>query len=237
MKLLDGRSIYYQIQNHPLEIGEKDLARIFDQVRFDPRLMEVATEFIRDFWWNLNPGMVNNKLKLSRFPYAIKPAILAIIKNSHFPSDEVFKVFLKWYGVVVSGIKNPNPQLFYIGLNAIGSKSMRREEDEALPYFTSFNLIAKDAPFNKGNSGSVKTKEILKLSRIDDCSSIKSELALNLRDLKQSQHLSNNEMINILGINRTFLSKILNNKLEGITIDYLTQKNSLIKKKFGTDPR
>lgn len=34
-------------------------------------------------------------------------------------------------------------------------------------------------------------------------------------------------MITALGINRLFLSKILNNRLDGITLDYLIKKDQL----------
>jgi predicted XRE-type DNA-binding protein len=215
-------SIYYRIQNQPLEIGEKDLALIFDQVRFDPRLMEVATEFLRDYWWNMNPKILNQRLKKIKSPFAIKPAILAIIKNSTFLNEDVRQGFLTWHESVTAGIKNPNPQLFYIALNKIGSKSMRREEQESLPCFSTFNLLAKDLPFNKAHPGFVKGKEEgLKFATKDF---LKTQCALKIKNFKQSNAFSNVQIMKKLGINRTFLSKILNSKLDGITLDYLSEK-------------
>jgi predicted XRE-type DNA-binding protein len=229
MKLdANNSSIYYKVQNQALHIGEKDLARIFDRARFDPRLMEVATEFIRDFWWNINPTLLNRTLKNAKFPFAVKPAIAAILQNSAFPNKETYLLFLTWYEAVVAGIKNPRPQLFYIGLNKIGSKSMRWEEEEAIPCFTNYNLIAKDIPFNKGRPGVVKNREQLLNQKFDEKKSVKSELALKIKSYKESNRLKNSELAEQLGINRTFISKILNNDLEHITVDYLMEKAAAI---------
>lgn len=219
-------TLYFPIQNHSLEIGEKDLAHIFERVRFDPRLMEVATEFIRDFWWNLAPETLNHQMKLSKYPFAIKPAILAILRNCHFANPQLQQSFGDWANLVLRGIRDPAPQLFYIGLNKIGSKSMQREENEALACFTQHNLIAKDLPFNKGIPGFVKTKED-QTAKLNFSDSLKSEFALKIRKFKVSGDYTNAQMTDILKINRTFLSKILNNKLTGISLDYLAEKAQL----------
>lgn len=156
-----NESIYHQVQIRPLDIGERDLARIFEQVRFDPRLMKVATEYVRDFSWNINPQIFNKCLKINKSPFAIKPALYAIIKNFSFPSAEVKLDFIKWYEKVAAGLKDPSPQLFYIGLYKIGSKSMEREVNKVIDSFKTFNLFSKDIPVNKAIPGTVKTKEIL----------------------------------------------------------------------------
>lgn len=229
MNFLNGdSSIYYKIQNQSLQIGERDLARIFDMARFDPRLMEVATEFVRDYWWNLNPSVLNKRLKNAKFPYAIKPAIAAILKNSAFLNEETHSKFIAWYEAVVTGIKNPSPQLFYIALNPIGSKSMRREEEEAIPCFTSFNLIAKDIPFNKGMPGVVKTKDLIANQITNAKGLLKSDLANKIKNYKEANHLKNEEVSKKLGINRVFLSNILNNRLEKVSVDYLLEKTTLL---------
>ncbi|NUN04892.1 MAG: hypothetical protein HUU57_03930 [Bdellovibrio sp.] len=225
MNLKSGdSSIYYKIQNHSLELSEKDIAHIFDMVRFDPRLMEVATELIRDFWWNMNPSFLNKHLRLSKFPYAIRPAISVILKNCEFPDAHTKTDFLKWYEVVVAGIKNPPVQLFYIGLAKIGSSLMRREESEAIPCFLDHNLLAKDIPFNKGMPGIVKTKEMLMKTKIDPRAALKAELSGKIKSFKSSNALTNGQVSEKLGINRVFMSQIMNNNLEHITVDYLMEK-------------
>lgn len=233
MKINDG-SIYFRIQNNPLEIGEKETASLFDECRLDPRLMEVMTEFIRDFWWNLNPSILNAALKRNRTQGAIKPSLLAIFKNCLFPNDETKKEFTHWYERVNVGLRTPkSPQLFYIGLNKIGSRSMNREVEEALPYFKKYNFFAKDPPFNKGIPGTVKIKStLLKDERIDPYLSTKNDLAHQIKLLKSSLHLKNTEIIEALGINRMFLSKILKNDLTGISADYLLKKTTLIRSRY-----
>ncbi len=225
MNLKSGESsIYYKLQNQALSLGEKDVARIFDMVRFDPRLMEVATEFIRDYWWNLNSAVLNKSLKNSKYPYSIRPTISAILKNSTFPNNNIRQQFIEWYESVVSGIKSPPLQLFYFGLSKIGSRSMEREQTEAIPCFLDFNLLAKDIPFNKGLPGTVKTKELLTHVRIDAKEALKSELASKIKHLKIAEKLTNEQIAKRLDMNRSFVSNIMNNRLEHITVDYLLEK-------------
>jgi hypothetical protein len=221
---LDSKSsLYFQLQNHSLKISEKKLAKVFEKVRYDARLMEVATEFIRDFWWNLDPHLLNRRMQISKFPFAIKPAISAILNSCSF-SDKIRRhKFTAWCQIASRGIKNPPPQLFYIGLNNIGSNSMRREETEALDCFSSHGLIAKDLPFNKGIPGSVKTREDFP-DRFDFKEILKSDLSLKIKLFKSQNGLNSIETMKALRINRTFLSKILGNNLEGITLDYLAAK-------------
>lgn len=222
--LTKNSSIYYLIQNQPLQVGERDLARIFDMARFDPRLMEVATEFVRDYWWNLNAAALNRSLKNAKYPYAIKPATAAVLRNSIFSDKKTRSEFVDWFEVVVGAIKNPLPQLFYIALNPIGSKSMRREESEAISCFTDFNLLAKDIPFNKGKPGIVKSRDFVSERSTDAKGLLKCELANKIKHYKQYNNLKNDEVSKNLGINRVFLSKILNNRLDGVTLDYLMEK-------------
>jgi len=230
-----NESLYHKVQMRPLEISEKDLARIFEQVRFDPRLMEVATEFIRDFWWSINPLIFNKCLKNNKSPYTVKPALFAIIRNCRFSSDEVKLEFIRWYEKVAAGIKDPNSQLFYIGLYKIGSKSMDREVNESIECFSHFNLFSKDLPFNKGKPGVVKTKEVLLGSRLGSLALEKNVHAMNIKKIKQQKHLTNDEMIVDLKINRHFLSKILNNNLDGITLDYLIKKDQMAAEFYGAE--
>ncbi len=216
-------TLYHPIQNNSFRIGEKDVAHIFARVRFDARLMEVTTEFLRDYWWNLDPQLLNHQMKLSKYPYTIKPSILAILRTCAFPNEKTKDDFFRWCQLVVRGIKDPSPQLFYIGLNKIGSKSMRREEDEALECFTEHHLIAKDLPFNKGFPGTVKTAEDF-AHRTHFVEAKKSECALEIRRFKMRNGFTNKQVMEALQINRVFLSRILNNRLDGITLDYLGEK-------------
>lgn len=148
-------SIYHAIQTAPLKVTEAELALHLESARFDPRLYEVLTELMRDYWWNFDSSKVNEALKKNRSPYAIKPALSAIISQCSFSSEELKRVFEDWSAGCTKGIENPNPQLFYIALNKIGSPSMQREVDENQSYFSEFNLISKDSPFNKGFPGEV----------------------------------------------------------------------------------
>lgn len=221
---------YFEVQSQPLNVTEKQLARIFDQVRFDPRLMEVATEHIRDFWWNIHPYLLNQELKKNRFPESIKPALSAIFEYCEFLDAETKSDFIAWFKVVASGLPSPNrPQLFYIGVvSAIGGKVLNREESESLTCFTQHNLFAKDRPFNKGLAKHLKSKQDLKATKFDHLHLIKYSLAYKIKDLKYLHRLTSAQVAKYAGINHAFLSKILNNQLDGITLDYLVKKVAVL---------
>ena len=77
---------YYKIQMQPLSISESNVAQAFDQSRFDPRLMEIMTEFIRDFWWCLNPQELNKMCKKANHQFMFKASISVILDSCKISS-------------------------------------------------------------------------------------------------------------------------------------------------------
>lgn len=218
---LSNQDLIYKIQMKPLAVSEKELAHSLDRARFDPRLFEVVTEFIRDFWWNLNPTFLNKACRKSGFPFMVKASINPILEYCQMKGEDK-KNFSNWVIEASKGLKLPPPQLLYIGLHPVGSSIIQEELKQALPCFKKLNLISKDLPFNKSIPGDLKSEHHPAPNRTTEVELLKAKLARKIKALKL-QGLSNEEIINSTGINRVFLSKILNNKLERITAEYLQE--------------
>lgn len=63
--------IYLEISLSPLSLDEESLSFYISQSRHDPRLAEIVTEHIRDFWWRYEESSLNKSLKKQEFPNAI----------------------------------------------------------------------------------------------------------------------------------------------------------------------
>lgn len=210
--------IYTQLQGLPFSVGEKDLVQYLDLARLDPRLMEVCTEFLRDFWYLLDPALLNKRAKSARHPFMIKAALVLIHHYCSSENEHSKEDFTKWMSTVLRGLKDPPPQLLYVGTIPIASKLMTRTLEQALPELLKHNLIEKDLPFNKGQPKSIKDK--LWAQQRYPLELMKADCAAKIKQLK-TRHLKNDSIIQSTGVNRLFLSKILNNKLEGISLEYL----------------
>ncbi len=222
-------TVYYTIQMHPLSLSERDVAHAFDRCRFDPRLMEIMTEFIRDFWWAIDPVKTNKACKKSRSPFMLKAAISVIFDHCEM-SIKDRNLFSNWLQTATRGLKDPAPQLLYIGVLPVGSNLIQDEIKNALPSFFKHNLIAKDLPFNKGKPGSLKTELNPAKNKVSEIDLIKLRLARRFIDVKTKHDLSNNDVIRLSGINKVFLSNILNHKLDKISVEYLIKKTTILEK-------
>lgn len=218
-------TVYHLIQTKPAELSEKDFAFGLNRARLDPRLMEVITEALRDFWWNLDPEELNKQIKKTKNPFMLKAALSAILAYCRIePEDQ--NGFHKWVLLAIRGIKNPPPQLLYIGILPIGSKSMKLEVELALPCFKKMNLICKDIPFNKQIAGILRSEKNLPVNVLKDIDVIKINAARKIKNYKKQHHLTNDELGARLKINRVSISKILNNKTQGISAEYLVEKSA-----------
>ena len=83
-------------------------------------------------------------------------------------------------------------------------------------------------PFNKGQVGALRTSENLPKNRLDEIDLLKLKYCKKIKNIKVANKLSNDEICNLTGINRVFLSKILNNKTSGISVEYLKEKSNLL---------
>lgn len=224
-------TVYYNIQMQPLSLSEREVAQAFDQSRFDPRLMEIMTEFIRDFWWAIDPIETNKACKKAQSPFMLKAATSIILDHCEM-SKEDRHLFSDWLSLAIRGLKDPAPQLLYVGVIPVASSLIQEEIKRALPSLFKHNLIAKDLPFNKGKPGSLKTERNPAKNKVDEIDLLKLKLAGRLKQIKTQHQLSNEDVIRRTGINRVFLSKILNHKLENISVEYLKNKTTLLEDQF-----
>ncbi|MEK2647435.1 hypothetical protein [Bdellovibrio sp. BCCA] len=217
MKSASKAETYSFIQNSPFSIGESDLVAYLDESRLDPRLMEVCVEFIRDFWYILDPKLLNRKAKASQFPFMIKAAAILVLSYCGPESGQAAVQFTRWMKEAITGIKDPAPQFLYVGVIPIGSKMATRTLHEAIPELLNHNLVEAHLPFNKGIPKDIKD-EAWARSRFG-IEALKAHYASQVKSLKVNH--SNSSIEKITGANRMFVSKILNNKLNGISLEYL----------------
>lgn len=219
--------VYNKFHTHPLTVSEKEVAASLSQARFDPRLMEILTEHIRDFWWNLHPVELNKFCKKTKSPFVIK-AVTVVLLEYCKTTLKTRADFSKWMIQAIRGIKDPAPQLLYVGIIPVGSRMMKEEVEAALPALFRHNLIVKDLPFNKSVPGEIKGESNLPQNRVDEIDFLKFKWARKIKNFKYENHITNAEMTEKYHINRVFLSKILNNKLGKISVEYLHNKYKLL---------
>lgn len=220
---LPKEHLYLQLQINPLTISEKELAQILQRTRLDPRLMEITTEYIRDFWWTLDPQLLNKHIKKTRDPFTLIVAT-NLIHDHCSASDENKKSFLQWKLTATRGIALPAPQLYYIAQYPVASKMTWQDLEETLDGFKRANTFSKDLPFNKSKPGILKGPQGPWSHHVDPIFLVKLSAIKKIKTAKNQKKLSNSQLEDLTGINRVFLSKILNNKVENVSAEYLQEK-------------
>ena len=220
MSELSRGDIYHTVQIRPLTLSERDVAQLLEKSRFDPRLMEVMTEFIRDFWWNLSPVQLNKECKNQRSPFILK-GITSVILDECEATADIRLEFSKWMVLATRGIADARPQLLYVGLFPIGSRRMNLEIKAAVPGFRRHGLFSKDLPFNKEIPKSIRSFSVPPENKVGEIDRLKLKLVREIKDIKTKKQLSNDQLSKLSGINRVYLSKLLNNKINSISVEYL----------------
>lgn len=215
---LKRSELYTLFQRKPLYISEKELAQYLERSRFDARLLEVVTEFIRDFWWNLDPIYLNFYCKKQKSPFVVKCVCASILEFCEADVD-VRKKFIDWMLVACRGIAQPSPQLFLVDGYALNSKRIQTQIKNTIVSFKKNNVFYADIPFNKGQAKKIADPNAEEISGVSRLDFVKSKAVQRIKAL--SHQYKNSELIEQIGINRLFLSKVLNNKFENISAEYL----------------
>lgn len=102
--------------------------------------------------------------------------------------------------------------------NRLSKKFDQYTIDETLPCFKRHNLYFRDSPFNKGIPKDVKSRSHKRITdRFSAIDLIKVDAALAVKI--DSLELKNIDLIKKYKTNRSFVSRILNNKYDGIKVD------------------
>lgn len=208
---------------NPLSLSEKEVTEILDQTRLDPRLMEVITEYLRDFWWVLDAKSLHKHAKKMKHAFSLKVATTLILDHCEMDQNQRAD-FIHWMQEATKSIPNPKPQLYYVSQYPAASRMTWLDLEESLLSFRKVNTYCKDLPFNKGQPGTLKSPTGERPHQASALDLLKLNLARKLKVLKKEQQLSNQQLIQQTGINTVFLSNILNNKLEKISAEYLQEK-------------
>lgn len=182
----------------------------------DARLYEVMTEFVRDFWWALEPQILNKELKKQQNGFLIKTIIASIFDYCEI-EDAIRDEFSKWATFASRGVKDlATPELLYQDIK-IGGKYEKRVIENTLPSFKRHNLYFSDIPFNKELPRSVRSRSCWN-TRFNIIDFLKLDAVLKIK--KDSLSLKNIEIEKKYKTNRVFVSRILNNTYDGIKIDF-----------------
>ena len=218
------KEIYEYIQHSPLSTSEKELSQICDRSRFDARLFEITTEYVRDFWWSLDAEYLNQNCKKSKSPFVIKCILSCIFEYCKY-DDLTKSEFTSWMILATRGIADPSPQLFLVAGYQIASPKEQEQVTNGLQCFRRHNIFYADLPFNKSKPGTLKSIRDYDKNKINEIDFIKIKAILKIKKL--SHTYKNTELIEKIGINRLFLSKVLNNKTDQISAEYLMKVASV----------
>lgn len=182
----------------------------------DARLYEVMTEFVRDFWWALEPQVLNKEIKKQHNGFLIKTIITSIFHYCKIENN-VRHEFSTWSTFAARGVRElATPELLYTNIKKNG-KYEKRIIANTLPSFKQHNLYFADIPFNKGLPKSVKSKNDWN-NRFSLVDFLKLEATLKIK--KDSLSLKNIEIEKKYKTNRVFVSRVLNNSYDGIKINF-----------------
>jgi hypothetical protein len=145
--------MYYELAQHDaLAIGEKKpwpyrpkniyelLTLAADMSRFDPRLLGILVEFFELKWSEINPTILRQTMMHMDCPQTL--GVIFSFTNGFLKQKEFS--FYKDY--VLRNLKPVEPQLYFIGLHAPGSKNMQLSATESLQEYTLWGFLARERP-------------------------------------------------------------------------------------------
>lgn len=215
--------VYTTLNVSPLAVDEIFLAFAVEHSRLDPRLAEITTEHIRDFWWKYNPNVLAKKLLNTAWPAAVLPMLL-LIENRCKTSKSNLQRFKKWSGVVRKQVdKESSPQTYFIPLSMAEVRMRRDEHKKTLPEFFENGYLCRTLLFNKDNPKELSSASNNRLS------------LLNREKLKAAKHLSKllGDLNTIaaaqkLDTDKTTISKIRRLMVSDISLDFLYTKLGML---------
>lgn len=212
------RALYRQVASRPLSLSEKDLVSIVQNGRVDPRLAEVVTEHIRDFWWKYDAKELNKKLRGEVWAASIKPMLNQIVEfcSADVETESKFKA---WARQVVIGVPDSPPQLYFYLPLPPRSASQDREMLECIPSFSRAGYAAKDLLFNKGNAKSIAPVGKGPDTKMNSADLLKVNLAHQINT--RLKDLTLKKIETSFRIDRTTASKIRTGKIEGMSANRL----------------
>lgn len=210
-------SIYSIFQITPFTVSEKFFCESLNASRTDARLYEVVTEHVRDFWWAMEPAILNKQIKKCENGFLIKAIVASIFDYCEF-EQSIRSEFTAWSNIALAGVKDLKSPEFLCLANRLSKKFDQYTINETLPCFKRHKLYFRDSPFNKGLPKDVKSRSHKRISdRFSSIDLIKVDAVLRVK--RDSLELNNTDIISKYDTNRSFVSRILNNTYEGIKID------------------
>ncbi|MEK7791086.1 MAG: hypothetical protein AAB309_05630 [Deltaproteobacteria bacterium] len=123
-----------------------------DMLRFDPRLLSILIIYFLNHWYELNPLKI--RIKFSEMKTS---QVLGVIKEFllDYSRDKELKFFFEY---LTKDLKPVSPQLFFLGLFAIGSERQELIARKSLKQYSKWGFLGDERPqidpFSKKTIGS-----------------------------------------------------------------------------------
>ena len=150
-KTLDLQRAYGELQGlSPVILNEERIARYIRWSRFDSRLAEILVSYFVKNWRKLNPVQLNEALSLFAWGAAAGVLLEFAFANLKKSSDQLPK-FKLWSALVMEGLPMEDFQLYFIGLQPLGGKSMREDAQYSLSEYKKWGFLGREVLLNKAS--------------------------------------------------------------------------------------
>lgn len=146
--LKDLEQAYQELQSQPLHIDAAKLSLWSQWSRFDPRLGEQWISYIENHWEQLLPMEFNQALRTQPWPAAAGPLLLQAY-TSQKNNNENVHAFRIWSRCAMTGIKQADNELFFIGTRVFAGKLVQQDVEKALTPYTKWGYFSQDLLRNK----------------------------------------------------------------------------------------
>ena len=153
----------------------------FEMLRYDPRLLTILMIYFLNHWTELNPLILRSLILKIEFPQ-----VVGVVKEflTDYSSDMEIKYFFEYLS---KGLKPVQPQLFFMGLYAVGSERQVRIAQKSLKQYSRWGFLGIERPqVNLSPKETVGSYDIETRSR------------MALQYLKQHQTMSLKEYLDVL---------------------------------------
>lgn len=206
-------SNYERIIIKKLSLDESFLAKQLNFVRKEPRLAEVVVEHLRDFWWKYDANKLVNKTSLEN------RRILKLFVDmiNEYCSGVDNEDFIAWKNIILNSKSKVFKRKIYFFL--LDSNFIKKDQkNNSYKIYEKYGFYCHELLFNKGIPKKILTRDSSFLKETDK---MKIEVVARIVEIKESKNLSNLFIAKAIGKDETILGKIINSKVDGISLEYL----------------
>ena len=150
------------LHSNPSDTSAQSLVLFSQWCRFDSRLSEIWVKYIHSHWKTILPTELNDLLLPQ--PWAAAAGVLLEFVQLSFSKDVVndLKKFILWKEIVTHKVSPAPWEIFFIGLQPLGSKSMFEDACYSLTEYSAWGYLGREVLINKASSSSVNKPHLRK---------------------------------------------------------------------------